>query len=70
MGFPGGSVEKNASANAKDMNLITDPGEPQMAQSTLHHNQVHAPQVVSLSFEAQEPQPLRPPATTTEPQMP
>ena len=41
-----------------------------MAQSTLHHNQVHAPQVVSLSFEAQEHQPLRPPATTTEPQMP
>ena len=52
MGFPGGSVEKNATANAKDMNLITDPGESQMAQSTMHHNQVRAPQVVSLSFEA------------------
>lgn len=70
MEFPGGPVEKNASANAKDMDLITDLGESQMAQSRLHHNQVHAPQVVSLSFEAHQPQSLRLPATTTEPRMP
>ena len=33
MGFPSGSVEKNPSANAKDMDLITDLGESYMAQS-------------------------------------
>ena len=33
MGFLGGSVEKNPSADAKDMDLVTDLGEPHMAQS-------------------------------------
>ena len=33
MGFLGGSVEKNPSANAKDMDLVTDLGESHMAQS-------------------------------------
>ena len=33
MGFLGGSVEKNPSADAKDMYLVTDLGESHMAQS-------------------------------------
>ena len=40
MGFPGGSVVKNPPANARDMGLILDPGDPTCCRAAkpMHHN--------------------------------
>ena len=39
-GFPGGSVVKNPPANARDMGLILDPGDPTCCRAAkpMHHN--------------------------------
>ena len=40
LGFPGGSVVKNPPANARDMGLILDPGDPTCCRAAkpMHHN--------------------------------
>ena len=37
-GFSGGSVVKNLPANAGDVSLIPDPGDPTCHRSTKHHD--------------------------------
>ena len=43
MGFPGGSAVKNTPANARDADLIPDPGRSHVPQS----NEIHVSQLLS-----------------------
>ena len=61
-GFPGGSVVKNLSANARDMDLIPHLGRSHMPQS----NSTYVCQQLNLCFKAWELQLLTPRAATTE----
>ena len=60
--FPGGTVVKDPPANAGDMGSSPGLGRSHMPRS----NWARAPQLLSLSYRACEPQPLSPHATTTE----
>ena len=60
--FPGDSVVRNPPANARDMDLISDLGRFHMPKS----NEACAPQLLSLSSTAWEPQLLSPRGAATE----
>ena len=66
VGFPGGAVVGSPPANAGDMGLGPGLGGSHMPRSSW----VHAPQLLSLSSGAREPQLLSPRATTTEARAP
>ena len=62
LGFPGGTVVKNPTANARNTGSSPSPGRSHMPRS----NKAHEPQLLSLHSRAREPQLLSPCATTTE----
>lgn len=61
--IPGGTVDTNPPANAKDTGPIPGPGGFHVAQS----NWAHVPQLLGLSSRAHQPQLLRPHARITGP---
>ena len=63
LGFPGGSVVKNLSANAGDMGSVPDPGRFHMPPATkpVHLNYwAYALEPGSHSYWAHVPQPMKP----------